>query len=315
MIPLHLDGGGLTAPLTAARGFTSWEFEPWVAAGLVLAAGLYLLGVRRLRLRGDHWPIGRTVSFVVLGLGTLGVATMSSLGVYDDTLFWMHMVQHMLLQMVAPVFLALGAPITLALRTGSPRVRGGLLTFLHSRVARVLAWPPVGAAVFACLPFVLYFTGWYEATLTHQWLHYLQHLLFIAAGCMFTWPLIGIDPIPNRASYPWRLMTAFLILPAHAILGITIMQGTTPIAANYYLGLGRTWGPTLAGDQNIGGGILWASGDLLGLLFFAVLFVQWVRAEDRETARVDRALDRVDNSLDAYNAMLARLAEHDLQQR
>jgi putative membrane protein len=313
VLPFPSDAGDLPAPLTAQTGFTAWEFDVWLAVGLVVVAALYLFGVWKLTRRGDHWPVGRTVAFVVFGLGSIGVATMSSLGVYDDTIFWMHMVQHMVLQMVAPVFLALGAPITLALRNFKGRPRRWLMSAIHSRVAAVLAFPPVGAAMFVTAPFALYFTGWYQATLTHTWLHESQHVVFVLVGAMFMWPLIGIDPIPNRSPYLLRILTTFLVLPAHAILGITIMQSTTLIAGDYYTGLGRTWGPSLAADQNIGGGILWASGDLVGLLFLAVLIAQWMRADRREAARIDRSLDRGGGTdeLSAYNAMLARLAEQE----
>jgi putative copper resistance protein D len=307
-------------PLTGHTGLTSWELDPWLALGLGVIAVGYLWGVAVLVRRGDRWPAGRTLAFVGLGLGSIGVATMSALGVYDDTLFWMHMVQHMVLQMVAPVFLALGAPVTLALRTLPRRPRGWLLAAIHSRVAKVLAFPPVGAAAFVTAPFALYFTGWYPATLTNPALHELQHAVFVLVGAMFMWPLIGVDPIPNRAPYLLRILTTFLVLPGHAILGITIMQSKTLIAGSYYASLGRSWGPTLAGDQNIGGGILWASGDLVGLLFLAVLIAQWMRADSREALRIDRALDRAERSVDgdenldqlaAYNAMLGRLAERD----
>jgi putative copper resistance protein D len=303
----------IPGPLTGRTGFTSWELDPWLALGLAVVAAVYLFGVLRLRRRDVAWPVGRTISFVLLGLGSIGVATMSSLGVYDDTLFWVHMVQHMVLQMVAPVFLALGAPVTLALRTLPRRPRQWLLRAIHSRIAKVLAFPPVGAAAFVAAPFALYFTGWYPATLHHQGLHELQHVVFVGVGAMFMWPLIGIDPLPNRSPYLLRILTTFLVLPAHAILGITIMQSKTVIAGSFYAGLGRPWGPSLADDQNIGGGILWASGDLVGLLFLAVLIAQWMRADSREAVRVDRALDRASGTdqFAAYNAMLGRLAEAD----
>ena len=313
MLSSHSDAEGVPAPLTAHTGFTSWEFDLWLTTGLAVIAAFYLFGVWRLHRRGDRWPVGRTVAFVFLGLGSIGVATMSSLGVYDDALFWVHMVQHMILQMVAPVFLALGAPVTLALRTLPGRPRRWLMRAIHSRVAAVLAFPPVGAAMFVAAPFALYFTGWYQATLTHTWLHESQHFVFVLVGAMFMWPLIGIDPIPNRSPYLLRILTTFLVLPAHAILGITIMQSTTLIAGSFYTDLGRTWGPSLADDQNIGGGILWASGDLVGLLFLSVLITQWMRADRREAVRIDRALDRggAGDELTAYNAMLARLAEQE----
>src|SRR3954464_2560970 len=110
LFPAHANPGGLPAPLTADTAFTAWELDVWLAAGLAVIAALYLAGVAKLARRGDHWPVGRTISFVGLGLGSILVATMSSLGVYDGTIFYMHMLQHMVLQMVAPVFLALGAP-------------------------------------------------------------------------------------------------------------------------------------------------------------------------------------------------------------
>jgi putative copper resistance protein D len=314
VLAISLPGADLPDPLTARTAFTAWQVDPWLAAGIAVVGALYLWGVLRLTRRGDHWPVGRTIAFVVLGLGSLIVATMSSLGVYDDTLLWMHMVQHMLLQMIVPVFLALGAPITLALRTLNGRPRRWLLSAIHSRVARVLAFPPVGVAAFVVTPFALYFTGWYPATLNHPLLHEAQHLMFVMVGAMFMWPLIGIDPLPHRAPYLLRILSTFLVLPGHAILGINLMASSTLIAGDYYRSLGRTWGPTLFEDQNIAGGILWASGDLVGLLFLGVLIVQWMRADQRDATRIDRQLDRggvAAGPLAAYNTMLARLAEGD----
>jgi putative copper resistance protein D len=307
-------GADVPAPLTVHTALTSWQIDPWLAAGVAAAAAAYLWAALRLTRRGDRWPISRSVAFVGFGLGGLVVATMSSLGVYDDTLLWVHMVQHIVLQMIVPVFLALGAPVTLALRVVRRRPRRWLVAAIHSRVARVLAFPAVGTAAFVVTPFALYFTGWYPATLEHTWLHETQHLLFVVVGAMFMWPLIGIDPVPSRAPYPLRILSTFMVLPGHAILGITLMQSSTLIAGDYYRGLGRTWGPSLFGDQNIAGGILWSSGDLVGLLFLAVLVWQWMRADRREAVRVDRRLDRegaAGGSLAAYNAMLAMLAEQD----
>lgn len=85
---------------------------------------------------------------------------MSGLAAHDDTLFSIHVVQHMLLGMIAPVFLALGAPMTLALRTASPATRRRLVAVIHSRYARVLAHPLAGWLIFVVSPFALYFTGW-----------------------------------------------------------------------------------------------------------------------------------------------------------
>lgn len=294
-------------PLTRSTAFTAWEFDPWLTAGLVVIAALYVVGVIRLRRRGDRWPIGRVVSFLVGGVGVIAIATMSSLGAYDDTLFSVHMIQHMVLAMVAPVFLALGAPITLALRTVGPTAHRRILAILHSRFARVVTWPPVAWAHFVALPFALYLSAWYEATLRHNALHEWTHVQFVIAGCQFFWPILGIDPMPRRWGYPPRMLMTFLAIPFHAILGLSIMMQRTLIAGDYYRALHRTWGPTLAGDQNLAGGILWSSGDLVGLLFFGVLFMQWQRAEERSARRVDRRLDRREAVLTAGPVLPAQV--------
>jgi putative copper resistance protein D len=262
---------------------------------LVLVTALYLEGVRRLRARGDGWGWGREVAFLT-GVLTLAVALLSGLEAYDTTLFGVHMVQHMLLAMVAPVFLALGAPVTLALRTLPGRPRGVLLTVLHSRVARVVTFPAVPWVIFIGSPFALYFSGWYPATLDHRWLHDLMHLHFVLAGSLFFWPIIGVDPVPGRVPHPIRILLLFATMPFHAFLGIAIMgvegNGNGLLAPEHYLPLvGRA---EAVFQQQVGGGLIWASGDLVGLLFIFVAAVQWMQASEREAAREDRRLDRLE---------------------
>jgi putative copper resistance protein D len=288
----HAGEGDHVPAISPERVFTAWTFD-WLAVLLVvLVAAAYLIGVRRLRARGDRWPVSRTLSFCGLGLGSLVVATCSSLATYDTVLLSMHMVQHMVLSMVAPVFLALGAPVTLALRTLPRRGRQILLWGLHSRVAAVLAFPPVAFVLFVASPWVLYFSGLYEETLRSPFLHDMLHLHFVAVGCLFFWPLLGIDPVPGRVAYPFRMLMVFATLPFHAFLGVTIMTMDTLIAADWYLSLDRTWPPLPMDDQQIAGSILWASGDLIGLVIFGVLFVQWAKQSQREAERIDRQLDR-----------------------
>ncbi|MCA1710864.1 MAG: cytochrome c oxidase assembly protein [Actinobacteria bacterium] len=275
--------------------FTQARPEVVPLLALAVMAGLYVLGVRRLTARGDAWSRGRSVAFGA-GLLVFAVATLSGLAAYDEELFGAHMVQHMLLTMVVPVFLALGAPVTLALRTLPAGGRGGLLALLHSRFVRVLTFPLVPWLLFVGSPFALYFSGWYPATLEHAWLHELLHAHFLAVGCLFFWPLVGLDPIPGRASYPFRLLLLAATLPFHAFLGVAIMSvpddGRGLIAAAHYLPLRGVQGAVF--QQQVGGGALWASGDLVGLLFLAVTLSQWMRASEREAAREDRRLDRLE---------------------
>ena len=287
-------GGDVPPPLTAARVFTAWTVDPWLAAVIVAVGGVYLYGVSALRRRGDAWPVGRTIAFVGGGLGSMAVAGMSSLGTYDDTLLSMHMIQHMVLSMVAPVFLCLGAPVTLALRTLPLVWRKRLVALLHSRFAKFFSFPLVTGILFVATPFALYFSGWYQATLTNDYLHEVTHIHFVLVGSLWFWPLLGVDPVPNRLAYPFRLLAIFATLPFHAILGLTIMQATDLIAADYYNSLGRTWGSSPLADQHTAGGILWGSGDLVGMLVFIVLAVQWARESQKEAEREDRRLDRLE---------------------
>ena len=281
---------------TATSFFTEWGIDPVPFIICVWAAGLYLVGVQVLRRRGDHWPLGRTLAFVVGGMGSFYVVTSSGIGAYDTTLLSVHMVQHMVLGMIVPLFLALGAPVTLALRTLPTRPRAGLLVVLHSRLAKVLTFAPLTLALYVISPWALYFTGWYEATLHSTFQHNMMHVHLVLVGALFFWPLMGIDPLPGRIGYPARMMVVVLTLPFHAFLGITIMGQSTLIGGDWYPDLRRTltWLPDPLDDQHTAGGILWSSGDLIGLIFFAVLFVQWVRSSMKEAEREDRRLDRLE---------------------
>ena len=263
---------------------------------VLVPAGLYLYGVRRLSARGDRWSPGRTLSFVGGGLGTIAFATMSGLAAYDESLFSVHMVQHMLLSMVATVFLALGAPVTLALRTLPLRHRRRLMAVLHSRVAAVLSAPLFPWLLFVASPFALYFTGWYAATLDDRLLHELLHVHFLVVGSLFFWPLLGVDPVPGRSGHPLRMLLVAATIPFHAFLGVAIMSvepdGRGLLAGEHYVPLHGLAESVF--QQQLGGGLLWASGDMVGLLFLGVLLLQWMRASEREAAREDRRLDRLE---------------------
>jgi putative copper resistance protein D len=283
------------APFGLASVFTDARFPAVPTLVIVVTTGLYLYGVQRLRSRGDAWSWTRVAAWLT-GELVLAAALVSGLEAYDTTLFGVHMVQHMLLAMVAPVFLALGAPVTLALRTLPSRPRRGLLSVLHSRVARVVTFPAIPWLLFVGSPFALYFSGWYGATLDNRTLHDLLHLHFVIVGCLFFWPIIGVDPVPGKVSHPFRVLMLFATMPFHAFLGIAIMtvdeSGKGLIAPTRYLPLiGRA---DAVFQQQVGGGLIWASGDIVGLLFIGVAVVQWMQASEREAAREDRRLDRLE---------------------
>ncbi|MFY1681248.1 cytochrome c oxidase assembly protein [Micromonospora sp. WMMD730] len=291
--PAGLAAGGVEVPppFDITRVFTETRLDSWLALGLVLAAGLYLYGVHRLRLRGDRWPVIRTVCFLGPGLGGIAAVTVSGLHAYDTALLSVHMVQHMVLSMISPIFLALGAPVTLALRTLPVGPRKRLLAVVHSRIARIYGFPLVAFAIFVVNPFALYFTDLYRYTLEHAWAHELVHAHFIMTGCVFFWPLLGLDPLPGRWPYPARALLMLLSVPFHTVLGLTIMQSTTLFGGDWYPSLNLAWSDPW-NDQVVAGGILWAGGEFVSVTMIAVLVVQWIKQSEREARRVDRELDR-----------------------
>jgi len=262
----------------------------------VLAAlVLYAAGVQRVRRSGRSWPASRTASFVS-GLGVIAFATRSGLAAYENVLFSVHMVQHMLLSMVAPLLLSLAAPVALLLGAGGPTARRRVSRALASRPVRVVAHPAVGWLVFVASPFVLYFSVLYELSLRNQLVHALVHAHFLLAGSLFYWPLIGLDPVPHRQPAGARMLYAVLTLPFHAFLGVAIMGSSTVFAADYYAGVARSWGGTALQEQKAGGGLLWAAGDLVGFVLVVLLLRQWLRHESVTAAREDRRIDAAETA-------------------
>lgn len=278
-------------PLSPVALVTEAKLLNWFTVVLLLAAAAYLYGVWRLRRRGDPWPMQRTVAFIGPGLGGIAAVTLSGLAAYDTTLISAHMVQHMVLSMVAPIFLALGAPVTLALRTLPRGPRRALLAVIHSGPIKLLSLPVVAFALFVASPFVLYFTDLYRLSLESVLFHEVVHLHFLIVGCLFFWPLIGLDPLPGRWPYPGRVLLLLLMVPFHTVLGLTIMQSESLLGGDWYPSLGLYWADPAA-DQHLAGGILWAGGELVTVSVLALMVVQWIRASEREAQRIDRELDR-----------------------
>ena len=290
---------------------TTWRFDLILGTAAVILAALYAVGVRRLRRRGDRWPVGRTVAWLA-GCATIVVATSSGLGVYSSGLFSMHMLVHMVLNMLAPVLLALGGPITLALRAIPPNGRGNplgprewLLAVTHSPLARALAHPAPATLLFVGSFYALYFTPLFEAAMSEHWAHELMNVHFLLVGYLYYWPVIGVDPAPRPLPHLARLGMVFAVMPFHAFFGVIVMSTSEVIAANFYRTLDLPWSPDLLADQALGGGIAWAGGELPLVLVLLALLTQWYRHDIREGRRTNRSGDE---ELAAYNAMLAELA-------
>jgi cytochrome c oxidase assembly factor CtaG/putative copper export protein len=311
-------GYDLDGPPTVARLMFDWRFDLIFGTASIVLAVLYLLGVRRLRKRGDAWPVGRTVSFM-LGCLTMLVATSSGVGKYSPASFSVHMGAHMALSMLVPVLLALGGALTLSLRAlptagkdGIPGPREWILQALHSPVSRFLTQPVVAAVLFGGGFYALYLGGIFGAVLDNHSAHLLMNAHFILSGYLFYWVVIGVDPSPRHIEPITKLAMVFGSLPFHAFFGVALMSMNTVMGGWYYRTLGLDWNGDLMGDQKLGGGIAWATGEIPLVLVMLALLIQWSRSDDRNAKRTDRAADRDhDADLAAHNAMFAELARRD----
>jgi cytochrome c oxidase assembly factor CtaG/putative copper export protein len=313
-------GFPLPPEITLSNVFSLWWFDLFFAVVAAVLAGLYGIGVLRLRRRGDAWPQGRTASWFI-GVALLVFATQSGLARYAKVMFDVHMIEHMTLSMIVPIFLVLGAPVTLALRALKPAAKKGdrgprewITTILHSRFTRVVTHPLVATSLFIASTYALYFTPLFESAMKEHLGHIAMTLHFLISGCLFFWVIIGIDPGPNRLPYVGRLLMLFVTMPFHAFFGIALMMMGSVIASGWYEQLGRTWGDTLLQTQRDGGAIAWGFGEIPTLIVLLAIAAQWYKADDRQARRADRKADRTgagDPELDSYNAYLARLNRAD----
>ncbi|WP_043638150.1 cytochrome c oxidase assembly protein [Nonomuraea candida] len=316
----ELLGFPVPPPITLGNIFSMWWFDLFFAVVAAVLAGLYGLGVRRLLSRGDRWSWGRTASWYI-GVALLVFATQSGLARYAQVMFDIHMIEHMTLSMVVPIFLVLGGPVTLALRALKPAARRGdrgprewITTILHSRFTKVVTHPVVATAIFVASTYALYFTPLFESAMNEHLGHIWMTLHFLISGCLFFWVIIGVDPAPNRLPYVWRLLMLFVTMPFHAFFGIALMMMSGVIASGWYEQLGRTWGDTLIQTQRDGGAIAWGFGEIPTLIVLLAIAAQWYKDDDRQARRADRKAERTgagDPELDSYNDYLARLNRAD----
>jgi putative copper resistance protein D len=269
----------------------AWSLDPPGLLGVALGAAAYLLTERMVASRHPRNPprAWRRWAFLA-GLGGILLALASPIETYEGQLFSVHMVQHMLLELVAAPLLLLGAPATLALRAASPSVRRRLLAVLHSRPLALLTFPLVTWLLFAAVNWGWHFSTLYDQALENPPLHYLQHATFLGAALLFWWPVIGADPARWRLPRPARLFYLFLAMPQNSFLGVALMSAPTVLYPHYLTNL-RTWGPTALADQSLGGIVMWVFGDLAFLIGMAAVVAGWVRHEDRRTALLDARLD------------------------
>lgn len=300
---------------TLARWFTEFQWDVILAFACAAAIFVYVRWALRLRRRGDAWPVGRTISWC-LGILVLFWATNGGAAAYGHVLFSAHMVQHMILAMVVPLFLVLAAPVTLLVRAVPARrddswgPREWVLALVHSPWGRFLANPVVAAVLFAGGMIVFYFTPLFELALTTYAGHLWMVIHFTLVGYLFANALIGVDPGPSRPGYPLRLVLLFATMAFHAFFGVTLTSGTALLVPDWFGLMGRPWGPSAIEDQQKGGAVAWGIGELPTLLLAVGVAISWTRSDAREARRNDRKAERDgDAELEAYNAMLAERAE------
>lgn len=274
-------------PLTGDRWLRGSSLDvPVLVAAAVLGA-LYLAGVRRVRGRGGAWPGSWTAAFLLAGLGPPLLVTCSVLGTYDRVLFWAAAAQDVLLLTLVPVGLTLGRPLALLRAVRGP-VAGPTAPGL---LARLVGFPLVGSVVAVGTLLSVYTTGWDPARLEHPWLFALTQGVLVAVGCLFVWPLLGVDSGTGSTSYPVRALVAFLDGLLDAVPGLAVLATGHLVAAGWYASVSRPWGPSRAQDQQLGGTLMVALSELVGAPALLVLLVQWVRTDGREAAAVDAVLD------------------------
>jgi cytochrome c oxidase assembly factor CtaG len=283
--------------LTVTRALTEWTLDPWMLVLIVLLGGGYLAGVRRVR---DHtaWPVARPIWFCGLGLGFLIIATMSWVGVYQSVLLYSRAVQTVLLVLVVPLFLALGRPLTLFAAV-FPRAGARLEAVIRSRPLRILTFPAITTLALVAVPFVMYFTSWYTAVFHSTTARELTYLVLMVPGYVFFWTLLRVDPVPKEYSYAVSMWITGAEVIGDAFFGIAVIADQNLIGAGYFHALARPWGPTLATDQVIAGGVLWVLGDLVGLPFLAAQLIHMMREDESDAARIDAELDAQQAHLEA----------------
>jgi putative copper resistance protein D len=272
---LYAHGGAEVAgdvpPLTVHTALTQWEFAPVVTAIVAIAGLLYLYGV--WRVRREHparpWSWWRT-GFFFAGLGVVVIATQSSVGAYDDVLFFMHMWQHLLLLMVAPPLLLSGQPITLLLHASHNPLHSLVKRVVRSRPISAITFPLVGVGLYIVTVVGTHLTSFMNLTLEHTYLHQGEHVLYLVVGYLYFLPLIGHEPIRWRLSYPAQLFLFVIAMPVDTFTGLVLTQ-TTKEMFPAYQGR-RDWGPSLVSDLHSGGAVMWIGGDAIMFVLILLLF-------------------------------------------
>ena len=322
---LLVTGIEMPEPPTFSRVLLAYDADGLMLGLLIFAVAIYIKGVIILSRRGDKWPVGRTIAFA-LGISAIDFTTSGGLGVYSRFAFSNHMLSHMVLGMIAPIGIVLGAPITLALRTlpigrneQERGIRGSFIALLHSKLSKIYTHPVVALAIFNGSLFALYFTPLFGNLMQGHSGHFFMSIHFLLSGILFFQVLIGVDPMPRKVPHIVKMIIIFAAMSIHAFFSISVMSASTLLDNGYFALLERPWATDLLADQRAGGAIGWAMGEIPILLALLATFIQWTRQDKKEAARIDRAADRAaamgeKDDLALYNQYLAELNRRDNSQ-
>jgi len=258
---------------------TQWQFAPVVTVAVSVAAAGYLWGAWRVARRhpARPWPWWRTGLFLA-GLAVVVLATQSGIGAYDDVLAWDHIVQHLLLLMVAPPLLVAGQPVTLLLHASRNPLHTWAKRAVRSRTATFLTWPPFGLAAYCATIVGTHLTALSRLILQDQTLHNAEHVFYLIVGYLFFLPLLGHEPIRWRVPYPIRLLILALAMPVDTFTGLVLLyanQGDVVPTDQRPPGA-----PAPVQDLHWAGAVMWIGGDALMLLYMMIVLWMWAR-DDR----------------------------------
>lgn len=281
----------VTIPPAGGPGtvLTRWVFDPSAVLFLLGAASLYAGGLVRVRRSSHRVDRGAAIAFFA-GIGVLVIALASPVDAYADVSFTVHMAQHVLLTMLAPPLLALGAPLTLALRATSAPAARRISAVMRGRVATFLARPVVGSIVFVGVSYAVHFSRLFDAALRSDAVHAFEHALWLGAAIVYWWPIVGRDPTPHPVSYPVRLLSLFLTMPAMAFLAVAIYTARTPLYPAY-AALPPPWGPGAFASQQNAAVLMWLVGSLASMVAMLIVAAAWKRDEDARQRRIEARED------------------------
>lgn len=279
--------------MTLVQALRQWSFDPIPSIGVIVAAIVYgwafarVASTPRVGAARGTVPRSRAVCFAA-GLVALVIAVDGPPDVLSESSFSLHMVQHMLLQMVAAPLLLLGGPVLLLLRADLPLLpRRTLARILRSTAVRVLTNPVAALLTFSVVLVGSHFSPLYGLALQHEWVHELEHVVYFATALIFWWPAVGVDPAPRRMTPPARLFYLFISMPVPALLGVAISNAGRELYP-YYLNHPVPWGSSPIADQQLAGTLMWTAGMFTIAPALAVVLMRWLEEESRRQARRER---------------------------